>query len=111
TATHEGKVIGFCCGDCLADFKEDPAPVLKKLGLAATAETPAVAAGAPINEKCPLSGKPVDPAKTATHEGKVIGFCCGDCLADFKADPAPVLKKLGLAATAEAPAVAAATPI
>ena len=30
---------------------------------------------APMNEVCPISGKPIDPEATLLHEGKIIGFC------------------------------------
>lgn len=56
-----------------------------------------VAALEPVNEQCPISGKPVDLAHTATHEGMVIAFCCGDCLAKFERDPDPALEQLKLA--------------
>jgi len=54
-------------------------------------------AGTPINEKCPVSGKPVDIAKTVVQNGKVIAFCCDDCKAEFQKDPKPYLAKLALA--------------
>jgi YHS domain-containing protein len=54
-----------------------------------------------LNEKCPISGKPVDPAKTAVFQGKTIAFCCDDCKAQFEKDPKEVLAKLNLQ-TAEA---------
>lgn len=90
TATHEGVLIAFCCDQCLAKFKDDPAPILAKLDLA---ESPAQ----PVNTECPVSGKAIDPEKTAMHEGMVIAFCCGKCLAKFEGDPAPILEKLDLA--------------
>lgn len=62
---------------------------------------PPTAAAKPVNDKCPVSGKPVDPAKTVTHEGKVIGFCCDKCVACFKQDPKPIVAKLNLQAAAK----------
>jgi uncharacterized membrane protein len=48
----------------------------------------APAAAPPVNALCPVSGRPVDPAVTVVHEGKVVAFCCPDCPARFQADPA-----------------------
>lgn len=39
------------------------------------------------NANCPVSGKPVQPGFVVAHEGKTIGFCCGNCLAQFQANP------------------------
>jgi mono/diheme cytochrome c family protein/YHS domain-containing protein len=51
---------------------------------------------AQLNTTCPVSGKPVDPAKTSSYAGTVIAFCCDDCKATFEKDPKPFLAKLGL---------------
>lgn len=53
----------------------------------------------PVNDKCPVSGKPVDATKTVTHDGKLIAFCCDKCVACFKQDPKHILAKLNLQAT------------
>lgn len=42
-----------------------------------------------VNRKCPL--KPdarVDTAQTMEYKGKLVGFCCSDCVDKFKANPA-----------------------
>lgn len=41
----------------------------------------------PANAVCPVSGKPVNPKFAIVHDGKVIGFCCQDCAAQFWSDP------------------------
>lgn len=56
-------------------------------------------AAKPINAKCPISGKDIDPSKTSLYEGKLVAFCCDQCQAAFARDPKPSLSKLGLAAT------------
>jgi uncharacterized membrane protein len=48
----------------------------------------------PINTKCPVSDSPVNPKYTVTHEGRVIGFCCPNCPAQFSAEPAKFAAKL-----------------
>ena len=60
--------------------------------------TPAAAttqpAAKPVNTKCPVSGDPVDPAITVVQDGKTVAFCCKDCIAEFKKDPAKYMANL-----------------
>jgi YHS domain-containing protein len=50
-----------------------------------------------FNKTCPVGGDDVDPkVKTVTYKGKTIGFCCEECIADFKKDPDKYGKKLGI---------------
>ncbi|MCA8951532.1 MAG: hypothetical protein KDE27_18640 [Planctomycetes bacterium] len=46
-----------------------------------------IAKGPPINDVCPVSGKPVDAEFTVVHDGKKIAFCCGKCKAAFEKEP------------------------
>lgn len=39
----------------------------------------------PSNAACPISGAPIDPRFVIVHDGKVIGFCCEKCVAQFYA--------------------------
>jgi hypothetical protein len=43
----------------------------------------------PVNKFCAVEGKghDVDPKVTKTYKGKVIGFCCNDCIETFDKDP------------------------
>jgi hypothetical protein len=59
-------------------------------------QSEALAVAKPINTKCPVSGKEINPTKTAIFEDKVIAFCCDDCKAQFLQDSKPILAKLGL---------------
>ena len=86
---HDGKVIGFCCPNCPATFQADPAKFLAKLPVEedlSQRET--------VNQVCLVSGSAIDPAFNLLHDGKVIGFCCGNCPKTFQADPAKYLAKL-----------------
>jgi YHS domain-containing protein len=47
-----------------------------------------------LNATCPVSGKPVSPGITLTHEGTPVAFCCEDCRAKFKAEPKTYLARL-----------------
>ncbi len=72
------------------------AGTLVNVGAGLPAATDPRPTGRPINTKCPVSGKPIDPSKTVVYMGKVVAFCCDDCKAKFEKDPTPFLAKLGL---------------
>ncbi len=57
---------------------------------------PVVPAAALVNQVCPVSGSPVDPAHFREVAGRRIGFCCPNCPRTFDADPAPFLAELGI---------------
>ena len=51
--------------------------------------------GKPINQFCAVErDNEVDPRATIVYEGKVIGFCCKDCINDFRKDPKKYMKDL-----------------
>ena len=111
TATHNKKVVGFCCADCVKAFNKDPAKFMKKVeaeeakkkkaekskGEAPAAdkkgekkgEQPAADKSKPVNALCPVEKEhAVDPTTpTAVYKGKTIGFCCDDCVKKFERDP------------------------
>ena len=72
---------------------------IKGQGIAVNVGTPLAGEptpGKPINDKCPVSGKDIDAAKTSAYEGKLVAFCCDKCKAEFDKDPKPFLPKLAL---------------
>ena len=103
TIVHEGKFVAFCCDDCKASFLKDPKPHLARLEQFAKPPPGNLGLARPINTKCPVSGKDVDPAKTSMHDGKVLAFCCDKCKAKFDQDPQPFLAKLGSGSAESAP--------
>jgi YHS domain-containing protein len=68
--------------------------------LGAVAVAPPSTNAAPVNARCPVSGKPVDLQISVDYQGALIAFCCEDCKAKFQHDPKPFLPKLGAAAGA-----------
>ena len=49
---------------------------------------------AAVNDRCPITGKAVDPAKvpadlTREFKGQKVGFCCGGCPATWDKLPEP----------------------
>jgi YHS domain-containing protein len=68
----------------------------KKSATSTSAPATTQAAGKPINKFCAVDhDDPVDPkTPTVTYKGKVIGFCCEDCIPKFKKDPEKYMKTL-----------------
>lgn len=77
SAEMAGKTVYFCCKDCVAKYKADPAKYAAKLK-EGTAE----------QVHCPVSGEAINPKVSADYQGKKVYFCCKDCVAKFKAEPA-----------------------
>lgn len=56
---------------------------------------PIMADAKPINKYCPINKEDeVDPKVTTVYKGKVIGFCCPDCIDEFKKDPEKYMKTM-----------------
>ncbi len=57
---------------------------------------PATQASAkPVNTHCAVHrGDEIAPKVTYLYQGKVIGFCCEKCVAEFKKDPDKYMKDL-----------------
>ncbi|MBI1372094.1 MAG: hypothetical protein GC159_04955 [Phycisphaera sp.] len=64
------------------------------LGVAIAAES------GPINDKCPMSGKSVDPDKTTSVE---VHFCCNNCKGKFDKNPGAYLSKVAKAEEGKCP--------
>lgn len=77
-------------------------PAEKKAGMESM---PAKETGASSAEliTCPVSGHQVakDQAYTINYEGKKISFCCSDCEAPFRAEPAKYMAALEKGESAE----------
>ena len=67
-----------------------------KRGPTTKPSTPATAPAKPVNKTCPVEGKEheIDPKVTRLYKGKLIGFCCNDCLETFDKDPEKYMKRL-----------------
>ena len=53
-----------------------------------TQPTTQEAAAKPVNKFCAVDhDNEVDPKVTVLYKGKVIGFCCKDCIKDFEKNP------------------------
>jgi mono/diheme cytochrome c family protein len=74
-------------GSDLAAAASETEPELR---FSSDAPIPSVAAPIslePENERCPVSGKPVDKRFAILYDSRVIAFCCPNCAAEFWAAP------------------------
>jgi Cu+-exporting ATPase len=99
---HAGKTYYFCSSHCVTKFKENPAKYITRSTAAAEPSlvnigSPKPPTGASLlatatadKQKDPVCGMDVDPATAKyrfDYSGKTYYFCCGGCLAKFRADP------------------------
>jgi YHS domain-containing protein len=88
---QEGRLVRFCCKDCIKEFQKDPAPVLKQID---EAVVKAQKASYPLT-KCPVSGKEL--ASTAldhVHGTRLVRFCSKDCVSAFQKDAAKYMAQV-----------------
>ena len=74
---YGGQYVYFCRGECVEDFKKNPEAAIAKL----SAED---RAAIKINEKCPVSGEPIDKSLWVENVGRKVYFCCEHCVEQFK---------------------------
>ena len=87
---HEGQRIYFCCPSCIPNFNKDPAGYLKKMK-----EQGILPEKTPKPQtRCPVMGGEINKDVFVDHQGKRVYFCCDQCTAKFKEDPAGYIKKL-----------------
>lgn len=87
-----GLVLVAAVGCKQQPQQDTPEPTAAPAEPAATPEAaapaePATPTEALTNEKCPVSGEPVNPQVSTEYNGKKVYFCCEDCVEKFKADP------------------------
>lgn len=80
TRNFEGKVVGFCCTNCPAQWDNLPDSEKKiKLSAAMDKEKTLV-----VNAKCPVEGGSVNKdIEMRIYDGKIVGFCCAACPAQW----------------------------
>ena len=84
-------ILTLGCND-----KSQPPDQSSKAAMPTTAPaTQASATLKPINKYCAVNrDEEIDPTVTTVYNGKVIGFCCDDCIPKFKKDPGKYMKDL-----------------
>jgi YHS domain-containing protein len=73
SADYQGGKVFFCCPNCQAKFKGDPAKYTAK------ANHQLVATGQVKQSLCPISGEKINPEKSLEIQGAKVFFCCDDC--------------------------------
>lgn len=101
---YQGQEIKFCCGGCIDKFKADPATYLSKLHAAhapdptdGSSRTPA---DYPLDTCVVMAGHKLGPQSVSyMHAGRLVRFCCSDCIARFEQAPQRYLAVLDAAAS------------
>ncbi len=116
-AEFYGRTVYFCCEDCLAAAKKNPAKYVKKTEAEQIAAVKGMAKpeghahheehGAQPKdgeakflgkgdgvETCPVTGEKVDKSVKAEILGRTVYFCCADCVDTVKKNPELYLKKV-----------------
>jgi YHS domain-containing protein len=103
-ADHNGRRYYFCCGNCSAGFKKDPAKFSKSASVpVGQLELPKEVACSVMPSKMVNVKAALAKGAFADYEGKRYLFCCAGCPEAFKKDPA----KFSTNASIPSPKVAA----
>lgn len=78
SADQDGGKVFFCCGNCSKKFVEGSKD---NEALRAKARGQMVATGQFKQVKCPIAGRPINPAQKVSVAGVEVGLCCGGCKA------------------------------
>lgn len=89
TVEFDGCKIGFCCPGCKGKF-EKASTDAEKVALVFGEKSK----GFTLQTACPVSGKPINTAKSVEFKGEKVFFCCDGCPKAFEADPAKFEAKL-----------------
>jgi YHS domain-containing protein len=87
TVDYKGGKVYFCCENCPKAFDAEKNAVAANHQLVATKQA--------RQEKCPLSGQPIDTEHSLTISGATVSFCCPNCKGDVaKSEGEDQLKKV-----------------
>jgi YHS domain-containing protein len=70
---YNGGKVFFCCPNCPGAFKKDTAKFAAKANQQLVGTKQAVAV------KCPIAGRPLNPATAIDVQGVKVAFCCNNC--------------------------------
>ena len=66
-----------------------------ELAIAGPTTAPSTPSTQPVNKMCAVMREDkIDPKVTYVYQGKTIGFCCEDCVPEFRKDPEKYMKDL-----------------
>src|SRR5262245_53667329 len=78
-AEYKGQYVYMCCEGCLKEFEKSPETFVAKMS---KEDQEAIK----INEKCPVSGEPINKSLSLEFEGRKVYFCCEHCVEKYKKD-------------------------
>ncbi len=117
SAEFEHKLYHFCSRGCADKFQRDPrkylSPAHRPAGMSSMVQIGGAAVAARTQEKDPVCGMSVDPAKAAAtviHGNKTYSFCSRGCGEKFKADPEKYLSSPSAASGTSGVPSAGGTP-
>jgi len=87
TVAIDGVKVAFCCEKCQGKVEKADDKVIAAL-------SGDLAKGFTAQTKCPISGKPIDPAQSVEYKGAKVFFCCDGCPEAFEKDPSKYTAKL-----------------
>lgn len=90
SASHDGKLVYFCCADCKTAFEKDPEKIISKL----EAEGVQLEMVHAKQTLCPLMGGKIDKLLYSVQDGKKVYFCCPMCKPKFEKDPAKYIEEM-----------------
>ena len=93
---YENRLIRFCCNRCVKTFEAHPQAYIEKLDKAVIEQQ---GEHYPL-EVCVVSGERLGHEGAAVdrvYAGRLVRFCCKDCIAAFEKDPATYLAKVDAA--------------
>jgi len=70
---YKGGKLYFCCEGCPNAFSKNPAKY------AAKANHQLALTGQATQQKCPISGRPLNPETGIDASGVTVTFCCNNC--------------------------------
>lgn len=90
TVAYKGGKVYFCCGKCAKAFKADLKKEAKDRKFTAKANQQLYATKQAKLEKCPLTGRKLNPATAIEVAGTKVCFCCGGCKSKVEKADDPV---------------------
>lgn len=94
---YQNRLVRFCCKMCAPEFEKDPAKFLAKLDQAVVArEKPTYPLTICVVSGDKLEGGEMEP-RDYVFAGRLVRFCCPDCVKDFGKDPWKYMAKIDAA--------------
>lgn len=95
---YDGREVRFCCKKCIPKFEADKKAGFEKLDkLLIKAQLPYYPLSTCIISGESLTDNGEDIGINMIYQGRLVRFCCKDCVGDFNKDPEGALKRIDAA--------------